>query len=35
VETLHDTDNLLDEKDSPVDRGEEVFRTLYDRRIPL
>lgn len=32
VSFLCDTENLLDEKDSPVDRGEEVFRRLYDRR---
>ena len=33
VEYLLDTDNLLAEKDSPVDRGEAVFNTLYENRI--
>lgn len=32
VSFLFDQGNLLDEKDSPVDRGEEVFRTLYENR---
>lgn len=32
VQYLRDTKNLLSEKDSPVDRGEEVFRTLYEQR---
>ena len=30
---LRDKDHLLGEKDSPVDRGEETFRTLYEGRI--
>ena len=30
---LWDRNNLLDEKDSPVDKGEEVFRTLYEGRL--
>ena len=30
---LYDRDGLLDEKDSPVDRGEEIFRKLYEGRI--
>ena len=30
--TLSDTGNLLDPKDAPVDKGEEVFRTLYEGR---
>lgn len=32
VEYLADPQNLLDAKDSPVDKGEEVFRELYRRR---
>lgn len=32
VEYIRDTGNLLSEKDSPVDRGEEVFRRLYEQR---
>ena len=32
VYTLSDTANLLDPKDAPVDKGEEVFRTLYEGR---
>lgn len=30
---LRDRDNLLSEKDSPVDQGEAVFRKLYEGRI--
>lgn len=33
IEMIFDRDGLLDEKDSPVDKGEEVFRKLYERRI--
>lgn len=33
VETIYDRDHLLQEKDSPVDQGEEVFRKLYEQRI--
>ena len=33
VDYLCDRDGLLEEKDSPVDRGEEVFRRLYERRV--
>lgn len=29
---IYDKDNLLDEKDSPVDKGEEVFKKLYAAR---
>lgn len=29
---LHDTNSLLDEKDSPVDKGVKVFKQLYDTR---
>lgn len=32
VDYLYDTQNLLSEKDSPVDKGEDVFRNLYERR---
>ena len=30
---LYDPRDLLEEKDSPVDKGEQVFRTLYDQRL--
>ncbi len=30
---LKDRENLLSEKDAPVDNGEEVFRKLYERRL--
>lgn len=30
---IKDTDNLLGPKDSPVDKGKEVFELLYDKRI--
>ena len=33
VSYIYDSEDLLDEKDSPVDQGEEVFRRLYDRRF--
>ena len=33
VEYIRDRYNLLDEKDSPVDKGEEVFRKLYANRV--
>jgi len=32
---LWDKDKLLDEKDAPVDKGEEVFKKLYDGRFRL
>lgn len=32
---LKDTEGLLDDKDSPVDRGPEVFRRLYDGKRKL
>lgn len=35
VYTLWDKKNLLDDKDAPVDKGEEVFRTLYEERNRL
>ena len=33
VEYISDKNNLLSEKDSPVDQGEEVFRRLYEQRF--
>lgn len=33
VEYLYDRDNLLDDKDAPVDKGEEIFRRLYENRL--
>lgn len=30
---LYDPRDLLDEKDSPVDKGEQVFKTLYEQRL--
>ena len=30
---IRDRDHLLQEKDSPVDQGEEIFRKLYEGRI--
>lgn len=30
-----DTNNLLDDKDSPVDRGKDIFKELYDERRRL
>lgn len=33
VEYIHDSWDVLSEKDSPVDKGEEVFRKLYERRL--
>lgn len=35
VFALWDKDGLLEEKDAPVDKGEEVFRKLYDGRRRL
>lgn len=32
VEYLYDRENLLKEKDSPVDEGKEVFQRLYEQR---
>ena len=32
VDYLWDKDNLLGEKDSPVDKGKEVFNKLYEHR---
>lgn len=32
VEWVQNRDGLLDDKDSPADKGEEVFRTLYQKR---
>lgn len=33
VEYIWDGENLLDDKDSPVDKGFETFKTLYERRL--
>jgi len=33
VEYLWDRQDLLDDKDSPVDKGLEVFRQLYEQRL--
>lgn len=33
VEYIRDKDELLSEKDAPVDQGLEVFKTLYERRV--
>lgn len=35
VEYLYDKENLLDEKDAPVDKGQKVFQTLYENRVKL
>lgn len=35
VEYLYDVNNLIDEKDSPVDKGREVFERLYGERRRL
>lgn len=35
VYAIYDKWGLLQDKDSPCDRGEEVWRTLYERRIRL
>ena len=35
VEWVKNRDFLLDEKDSPVDKGEEVWRNLYERRCRI
>ena len=32
VEYIWDKDNLLDEKDAPVDKGVEVWKKLYEGR---
>lgn len=35
VDVVHDRDHVLEEKDSPVDKGEAVFRKLYEERRRL
>lgn len=35
VEYIYDYGDLLDEKDAPVDKGEDVFKTLYEQRLKL
>lgn len=32
---IYDNDNLLNEKDSPVDKGKDVFKKLYDNRYKI
>jgi hypothetical protein len=32
---LYDTKNLLQEKDSPFDKGQEVFEELYKNKIKI
>jgi DNA primase len=32
---IYDKENLLREKDSPVDRGQKIFKELYDKRIKV
>ena len=34
VEYIWDKDNLLGEKDAPVDRGKEIWEKLYEGRVP-
>ena len=29
---MEDTENMLDEKDAPIDKGIEVFRKIYEKR---
>lgn len=33
VSYIYDKDNLLNEKDAPVDKGQEIFETLYHQRL--
>ena len=33
VTYIYDAADWLDEKDAPVDKGEEIFRELYERRF--
>lgn len=35
VYTLYDSENLLDEKDSPVDKGKDIFLHLFENKIKL
>lgn len=35
VEYIWDREDLLSEKDSPVDKGQDVFRRLYEQRLKL
>lgn len=32
---IYDTENLLNLKDSPSDKGEEIFKKLYNRRVKV
>ena len=35
ISFMFDKENLLDYKDSPIDKGEEVFLELFERRFTL
>lgn len=35
VNIIIDYDNLLDLKDSPLDKGKQVFETLYRNRVTI
>ena len=35
VSVIRDMKHILDEKEAPVDKGERVFRELFDRRVRL
>ena len=32
---VYDSDDILDDKDSPADRGKDIFAKLYDERRRL
>jgi DNA primase len=35
INIMYDRNDLLDEKDAPIDKGIEVFNKLYNNRIKL
>jgi hypothetical protein len=35
ISVIWDLNNLLDEKDSPTDKGKEVFKSLFENRIAV
>ena len=35
VEYIWDREDLLSDKDSPVDKGQDVFQKLYSQRLKL
>jgi hypothetical protein len=35
VYAVQDRENLLDEKDSPVDKGPEIWRKLYEESVKI